>query len=176
MVTETRKVSLIQNLVDLAVHHDVIKVDTPAPGFIDITDRVVEMVQETGVDLGFVMLYSKHTTAAVVLQEKEPMLMQDIADFQERLAPRDAYYRHNDFTIRTVNMNPDEKENGHSHCLHLLYGPSTFIPISRGAMDLGTWQRIFLVELDSPRPREIIIQVYGLVGVKGTSPVEARSG
>lgn len=176
MVTETRRVPLLQNLVDFVIHHGEIKLDTPAPGFIDITDRVVELVQETGVDLGIVLLYSKHTTAAVVLQEKEPGLMEDFAKFQERLAPREIYYKHNDFTVRTVNMNPDESPNGHSHCLHLLMGSSTFIPVSRGAMDLGTWQRIFLVELDSPRPREIIVQVYGLAGVKGRSTVEAPSG
>jgi secondary thiamine-phosphate synthase enzyme len=175
-VTETRSVPLIQNLVDLIVHHVAIKVSTPAPGFIDITDRVADLVKETGADLGFAMLFSKHTTAAVVIQEKEPGLMEDFARFQDRLAPKDVYYRHDDFAVRTVNMNPDEPENGHSHCMHLVLGSSTCIPIARGALDLGKWQRIFLVELDSPRPREVILQVYGLVGVKGRSTVEASSG
>ena len=169
-------VPLIKNLVDLVAHHEVIKFDTPGPGFIDITDQVVKMVQETRVDLGWVMLYSKHTTAAIVINERESMLMKDIDAFLDRLAPRDSYYFHNDFSVRTENMNPDEKENGHSHCQHLVLGGSETIPVAEGKMCLGTWQRIFLVELDSPRPREVIVQVYGLGGVKGTSTVEALSG
>ncbi len=176
MVTETRRVSLFQGLVDFVIHQEVIKVETPSPGFIDITDRVVDLVQNTGLDLGTILLFSKHTTAALVLQEQESGLMVDFAKFQERLAPREIYYAHNDFAIRTENMNADESPNGHSHCLHLVMSSSIHIPVSGGAMDLGTWQRIFLVELDSPRPREVVIQVWGLAGVKGTSNVEAPSG
>ncbi len=184
MVTEAevRKVALIQSLVDLVVHHGVLKFDTPAPGFIDITEQVVEMVEGTGVDLGFVILYSKHTTAAVVINERESMLMKDIEAFLDRLAPKNAYYFHNDFNVRTENMNPDEFPNGHSHCQHLILGGSQQIPVVDGKMALGMWQRIFLVELDSPRPREMIVQVYGLAGVKGRatqstlSAVEAQSG
>ncbi len=133
-----------------------------APSFLDITDRVAEFVQDTGVVMGLVVVFSRHTTAAVVLNENEPMLMQDIAAFLEKLAPRNGYYKHNDFTIRTVNMTEDECPNGHAHAQHWLLGSTEVIPIVAGKMSLGRWQRIFLVELDRARERELVVQVWGI--------------
>ena len=133
-----------------------------APWYLDITDRVAGFVEEAGVALGLVVVFSRHTTAAVVLNENEPLLMQDIGDFLERLAPRNGHYRHNDFSIRTVNMTQDECPNGHAHCQHWLLGSTEVIPIVGGRMSLGRWQRIFLVELDMPRERELVVQVWGI--------------
>ncbi len=167
-VEASERVPLLRGLVDFVVHSGKISLTTPeAPAFVDITGRVVELVEETGVAVGVVLLFSKHTTAAVVINEQESMLMKDIGAFLDRLAPKNRYYFHNDFDVRTENMNPDESPNGHSHCQHLMLGASELIPVVEGKMALGTWQRIFLVELDSPRDREIIVQVYGLSGVQG---------
>ena len=58
-------------------------------------------------------------------------------------------------------MTPDEVPNGHSHCAHLLLPSSETIPVIDGELALGTWQSVFLVELDHPRTREVIISVYG---------------
>jgi len=78
--------------------------------------------------------------------------------------PPDATYRHNDFAIRTAHMHPDESPNGHAHCAHLLLGASETVPVQGGEMLLGTWQRIFLVELDGPRPRrEVLVQMTGML-------------
>lgn len=132
-----------------------------APDFIDITDQIVDSVQETGVTSGNVLVYSMHTTAAIKINEMEPLLLEDLARTLEHIAPRDADYRHNDFTVRTVNMNEDECPNGHAHCQHLTLGTSETIAIIDGAMQLGTYQRIFFIELDHPRQREILIQVMG---------------
>ncbi|MBM3944813.1 MAG: YjbQ family protein [SAR202 cluster bacterium] len=127
-------------------------------------------VEEAGVALGLVVVFSRHTTAAVVLNENEPLLMQDIGDFLERLAPRNGRYRHNDFSIRTVNMTQDECPNGHAHCQHWLLGSTEVIPIVAGKMSLGRWQRIFLVELDMPRERELVVQVWGISVGPGGGP------
>jgi secondary thiamine-phosphate synthase enzyme len=81
--------------------------------------------------------------------------------FLERIAPREGDYKHNDFVIRTANMTEDECPNGHAHCQHLLLGTSETIPIAEGELLLGQWQRIFLIELDRPREREVIVQVQG---------------
>ena len=71
-------------------------------------------------------------------------------------------YRHNDFRVRTVHMHDDESPNGHSHCLQLMLGTSESVPVADGELLLGTWQRIFLVELDGPRSsREVVIQALG---------------
>ena len=132
-----------------------------APEFMDITSHVRECVADSGVKSGFVVVYSKHTTAAVKINENEPLLLQDMEDFLEKVSPRNAYYRHNDFEIRTANMTDNEAPNGHAHCQHLLMGGSETIPIVNGSMVFGSWQSIFVVELDHPRPREVVVQVIG---------------
>ena len=129
--------------------------------FMDITQQVRDCVTDSGVTSGFVVVFSKHTTAAVKLNENEPLLLEDMKKVLERLSPRHGDYKHNDFSIRTVNMNPDECPNGHAHCQHLLLGTSETIPIVEGAMRFGTYQSIFLIELDHPRPREVVVQVLG---------------
>jgi secondary thiamine-phosphate synthase enzyme len=134
---------------------------TKAPEFVDITDKVSEFINDSQILSGFAVVYSKHTTAAIKINENEPLLLQDMEEFLEQMASRNATYRHNDFSIRTVNMTKDECPNGHAHCQHLLLGTSENIPIINGNLQLGRWQRIFLMELDMPRPREVLVQVLG---------------
>ncbi len=139
-----------------------LKVDTKdAPQLIDITDWVKGCVADSHIRNGMVLVYSKHTTAAVKINENEPLLIEDMAEFLERIAPRDAYYRHNDFSIRTVNMTEDESPNGHAHLQHLMLGCSETIPLVDGKIPFGQWQSIFFIELDHPRPREVMVQILG---------------
>ncbi len=139
-----------------------LRIDTErAPQFIDITEWVSERVAESGINNGFVVVYSRHTTAAVKINENEPLLLKDMEDFLEKLCPRDADYRHNDFNIRTVNMTENEPANGHAHLQHLVLGTSETVPIVDGAMQCGRWQSVFFVELDHPRAREVMVQVIG---------------
>ncbi|MDO8750441.1 MAG: secondary thiamine-phosphate synthase enzyme YjbQ [Dehalococcoidia bacterium] len=145
----------------LALTNRLLLETTRAPEFIDITQRVVEFVGSTGIKSGFVVVFSKHTTAAIKINENEPLLLQDMERFLERLASQNGYYQHNDFTLRTVNMTEDECPNGHAHCQHLLMSTSETIPIVDGELQLGRWQRVFLVELDRPRTREVVFQVLG---------------
>ena len=132
-----------------------------APEFIDITDWVSNCVAESKVNNGFAVVFSKHTTAAVKINENEPLLLEDMTSFLEGVAPRHADYRHNDFEIRTVNMTPDESPNGHAHLQHLLLGTSETVPIINGEMQFGTYQSIFFIELDHPRNRQVMVQVVG---------------
>jgi secondary thiamine-phosphate synthase enzyme len=132
-----------------------------APQFVDITDRVRELVESAGVKRGIVTVFTRHTTAAVRINENEPLLLSDMEEFLKRVAPRELYYRHNDFSIRTENMTEDECPNAHAHCQHLILGASETIPVVEGELALGRWQRIFLVELDRPREREVCVQIIG---------------
>lgn len=135
---------------------------TTAPEFLDITDDVRRHVEGSRVRDGLACVYSTHTTAAIVINENEPLLLEDMERFLRRIAPDDAYYAHNDFTVRTVHMTADEEPNGHSHCAHLLLPSSETIPIIGGELMLGPWQSVFMVELDPrPRTREVIISVHG---------------
>ena len=135
-----------------------------APEFIDVTDRVAEFVRESGIRNGMAVVFSRHTTVAVTIQENEPLLLQDMADMLDRLSPRGSHYRHNDFDIRTVHMHQNECPNGHSHCQHLTLGSSETIPVIEGVLALGQWQRVFMVELDDGKvgPREVLLQIIGV--------------
>ena len=132
-----------------------------APEFIDITEWVSECVTKSNISNGFAVVYSKHTTAAVKINENEPLLLDDMASFLEKIFPKHHNYQHNNFEIRTVNMNEDESPNGHAHLQHLLLGTSETVPVMDGAMQFGTYQSIFFIELDHPRHREVMVQVVG---------------
>jgi secondary thiamine-phosphate synthase enzyme len=140
-----------------------LQVDTAeSPAFIDITQRVLAAVRESEIWNGFVLVYSKHTTAAITIQENEPLLLEDLCRLLERFSPHNADYRHNDFSVRTVHMHEDECPNGHSHCQHLILGTSETLPIIDGTVPLGEYQRIFVVELDPERTRrEVLVQIMG---------------
>ena len=129
--------------------------------FIDITDDVISVVEAAGIQFGQVAIFSQHTTAAVKINEHEPLLLRDLARTLRQFAPPNAYYEHNDFSRRTVNMNPDECANGHAHVQHLFLGSSETIPVVDGRITLGTWQRVFLIELDHPRRRRVLVNVVG---------------
>ena len=111
-----------------------------------------------------VVVFSKHTTAGIIIQENEPLLLDDFSTLLGSVAPIDKEYNHNNFEIRTVHMHEDECPNGHSHCRHMMLGTSENIPIIDGSLPFGKWQRIFMVELDqeAEQPRKILVQVVGV--------------
>src|SRR2546422_11604054 len=74
---------------------------TAARDFLDVTDQVAAVVRRSRISQGWVSAFSKHTTAAVVLQENEPLLLQDMGGVLERLAATDGVYKHNDISSRT---------------------------------------------------------------------------
>jgi secondary thiamine-phosphate synthase enzyme len=132
-----------------------------APQFIDITEDVAEATLQSRVRNGLVVVFSTHTTAAIKINESEPELLKDMARFLGELAPIDRDYCHNNFDVRTVNMEEDECPNAHSHCQHLMLSTSETVPVVDGRLQLGRWQRIFLVELDRPKLRRVALQILG---------------
>jgi secondary thiamine-phosphate synthase enzyme len=129
--------------------------------FIDLTDQIKDFLKGTNIKNGLVNVQCLHTSAALIVNENEPLLIEDIKDNLSRIAPQDIDYNHDDFDRRTVNMCPDECVNGHSHCksIHLL--PSSTLNFKEGELQLGQWQRILLVELDHSRPRTVQVQIIG---------------
>jgi secondary thiamine-phosphate synthase enzyme len=130
--------------------------------FVDLTELVKERVRRAGMSEGIVSVQSRHTTASIVVNENEAGLLADLGDLLERWAPRAAPWRHNDLEARARAAPPGERPNGHAHAQALLLGTSVCLNVAGGALDLGTWQRVFLVELDGPRPRTVSIQVLGV--------------
>jgi secondary thiamine-phosphate synthase enzyme len=133
-----------------------------APQFIDITEDVADAVAHSGVENGIAVVFSRHTTAAIKINESEPELLKDMARFLAEIAPQEREYHHNNFEIRTVNMEEDECPNAHSHCQHLMLSASESVPVLDGRLHLGRWQRFFLIELDRPKERSVTVQVLGV--------------
>jgi secondary thiamine-phosphate synthase enzyme len=133
--------------------------------FIDITDDVLEAVERSQVRNGNVVVYSPHTTCAVVINERENGFLEDFRELMELLVPGvTRRYRHDDMSVRTENIEDDTAEfpNGHSHCrAALLSSTSQTIPIVDGRIMLGVWQKVFFCELDRSRPRKVFVQVTG---------------
>ncbi|MCH8346050.1 MAG: YjbQ family protein [Chloroflexi bacterium] len=129
------------------------------PQFIDITDRIEEAARESGVTNGFAVIFSMHTTAAIRINENEPALLADMERMLEQIAPCSAEYKHNE-AVHAFSDN-GERPNGHSHCQHLLLGASEAVPVVDGKLIVGQWQRIFLIELDHGRDREVVVQLMG---------------
>lgn len=142
--------------------HARIRIETSRPAeFVDITDRVEAIVAGSGIGDGLVNVQTLHTTTAIVVNEHEPLLHADFEALLSRLAPREASYRHDDMTERSVNLAPGERPNGHAHCRTLLMATSALLNLSGGRLQLGRWQRIFLAEMDGPRTREVSVLVLG---------------
>ncbi len=129
------------------------------PQFVDITDRVLEVAQASGLQNGFAVIFAKHTTAAIRINEAEPHLISDMEQMLEKMVPSCEDYAHNRYAHAFSNNG--ERPNAHSHCQQLLLGASESVPIAGGELVFGQWQRIFLVELDHGRDREVVIHLVG---------------
>ncbi len=119
----------------------------------DLTAAVARAVADASLRAGTVTVFVVGSTATVTTIEFEPGAVSDLNRLLEELAPRDADYRHH---LRW------HDDNGSSHVRAALMGPSITIPFVDGALLLGTWQQIMLLELDTrPREREIVFQIVG---------------
>ncbi len=146
----------------IACHHASIHITTVQPTeFIDLTDRLERFVAEAGLWSGILNVQTLHTTTAIVVNEHEPLLLTDFQALLEAAAPGEGRYRHDDPTTRTVNVTEGERPNGHAHCRALLLPSSACLNVTKGRLLLGRWQRVFLVELDGPRERDISVLVLG---------------
>ena len=132
--------------------------------FIDLTERLERLVADSGVRVVILNVQTHHNTTAIVVNEHEPLLLADFQALLERAVPADGRYRHDDPTVRTVNLTPEERVNGHAHCRALVLAPSACLNVNDGRLCLGRWQRVFLVELDGPRERELSAVVTGETG------------
>jgi len=131
--------------------------------FIDLTEIVREVVQRSEVRHGQVTVHTPHTTTTIAVNESETGFINDFRRRVEALVPKDAYYEHDDWDVRTENVQEDELVNGQSHVRQMFVGSSSVtIPIVDGEVLLGQWQRVLLVELDQPRDRRAIIHAQGL--------------
>ena len=126
---------------------------------VNLDDVVAHVLRESGVNNGILTVSSRHTTTAVIVNEYEQRLLDDLESFFDRLVPSTDSYRHNDIHLR--DCPDDEPENAHSHIIAMLLSASQVIPVVNGKLQLGKWQSVILCELDGPRNRQVNLQVMG---------------
>ncbi|MEM0082893.1 MAG: secondary thiamine-phosphate synthase enzyme YjbQ [Candidatus Nezhaarchaeales archaeon] len=117
---------------------------------VNITEQVEEVVERSGVKNGICLLYAPHATAAMVVNEDESGLKQDIVKWLEQTFPRNGAWKHNLID-----------DNASAHLASTFISPHKVLPIKDGRLVRGTWQSIFLVEMDGPRRRRVLIEVLG---------------
>ena len=115
---------------------------------IDITREVNGIVSSKRVDSGVCVIFTKHTTTGIVINENEAGLKSDILTLLNGLVPKGKGYLHD----RIDN-------NAHAHLRAVMLGSSVTIPIEGGTLALGTWQSILFVECDGPRRREVCVVI-----------------
>jgi len=132
--------------------------------FVDVTEDVRDAVVRSDVRNGMALVYSPHTTCAVLINERESGFVADFTRLMDSLVPLDGGYAHDDLEVRTENLedDPHDVPNGWAHCRQALLGSaSQAIPIVDGELLLGRWQRVFFLELDRSRERRVLIQAFG---------------
>ncbi len=129
--------------------------------FVDITEKVHEVVDDSGIREGHVLIFAPHTTMSIAINHNETMLMQDFMRMLYRVVPVDDQYSHDLFELRR-DRSSDGRSNGHSHCKSLLLGTNEMVPISKGKLLLSSLQSIFAVDFDGARERNIVVQVAGV--------------
>lgn len=115
---------------------------------IDITDKIESLVKNTEAKNGVLTVFAKHTTCAVIISEFENGIIKDILKYINQAGPKGPFEHSH-----------GSDDHAPSHILSALIGQSRSIPLKQGKLQLGTWQRICLLELDGPREREIEIAI-----------------
>ncbi|MEF8774894.1 MAG: secondary thiamine-phosphate synthase enzyme YjbQ [Haloarculaceae archaeon] len=110
---------------------------------LDVTDQVGDAVPEDAD--GTVTVFSQHTTAAVIVNEAESRLLEDVEEFLATLVPEEGW------------AHDEVDDNADSHLRASLLGPSETLPVVDGGLQLGTWQSVLLVECDGPRSRVLAV-------------------
>ena len=133
-----------------------LSVQTAGMGFIDITRDAQAFLREAGAREGQLTLFIRHTSASLTIQENaDPTVLQDLLTALDRLAPRDGGWIHDD-------EGPDDMPG---HIRTMLTATSLQVPVFQGAMTLGSWQGIYLIEHRTrPHRREVVRQFIGAVG------------
>ncbi|OUL26180.1 secondary thiamine-phosphate synthase enzyme YjbQ [Nostoc sp. 106C] len=125
----------------------------------NITPKIQDLIASTSIQNGQALVFSRHTTTALAINENEERLLEDIKVFLRKLAPESERYLHNDLHLRDVPE--DEPINAHSHLMAMMLTTSEVIPIVDGKLALGTWQSVLFFELDGPRKRTVFVQIFG---------------
>jgi secondary thiamine-phosphate synthase enzyme len=134
-------------------YRKILKFCTTRPSeIIRITGLVESALHESGIVDGLILVLSMHTSSTVYLSDSDTSLTLDFADLLETLVPSNAQYRHDE---------TDYKKNAAGHLKAILSGHSVTLPVTNGALDLGTYQTLYYFEFDGQRPKEVMVKIIG---------------
>ncbi len=119
--------------------------------FINITEKVRQVVENSGIKEGFVLVSAMHITAGVYVNDAEDGLIADIEEWLEKLAPARPDYRHH----ATGETNAD------AHLKSLLIHHEVIVPVTHGLLDFGPWQQIYYAEFDGQRKKRVVVKLMG---------------
>lgn len=119
---------------------------------VDLTGRVEAVVRASRVREGLALVFPRHTSAAVVVSDADEGIAEDLLDLLARVAPPGAGYRHDEV---------DGKRNADGHLAAALAGHHVCLPVTRGRLDLGRWGRVWYLELDGGREKDVAVHVVG---------------
>ncbi len=142
-------------------HKEIEKFSSGTYDFIDLSEEIIAIAKESQIKNGLINIQSLHTSAAVLCNENEPLLLEDFRRNLEATAEKAGKYQHDNLAVRTVNVCAGECINGHAHCKAMHLPTSITINLIGGQVSFGQWQRIFLLELDQARPRRVQIMIIG---------------
>lgn len=144
----------------MAIVNKLIELQTsPGINIHNITPQIESLIASTPIQNGQVIIFSRHTTTALAINENEERLLEDVKVFLRKLAPESDRYLHNDLHLRDVPE--DEPINAHSHLMAMMLSTSETVPIVDGKLALGTYQSVLFFELDGPRKRTVFCQIAG---------------
>ena len=123
---------------------------------LNLTSTLDDAIRTAGIRDGIVGIYSQHTTASLFISEFQPALIDDVAEFLQRVVEEDLPYKHN-----CPELSDCERKNAASHLRSLLLNHSIVLPVAHGKAVLGQFQSVILAELDGPRDRTLQVQVLG---------------
>ena len=145
----------------MRIRNEIIEVETEKGiGIYNITPQIKNILETTPIKNGQVLVFSRHTTTALAINEYEERLLEDTKVHLRKLAPESEKYLHNDLHLRR-DIPPDEPMNAHSHLMAMMLSSSEVIPVVDGQLALGTWQSVLFFDLDGPRKRTVFIQISG---------------
>ena len=147
------KLSAITEVTPQLIASAILRVDTHGAGFTDISSHAAGFIAQLDAGDGVLLVYLRHTSASLTIQENaDPDVQTDLIAALDRLAPEDAPWIHDV-------EGPDDMP---AHVKAMLNGVSLHIPVAGGALALGTWQGLYLVEHRyKPHTREVIFQFIG---------------
>lgn len=120
-------------------------------GFVNITKQVKQVVKESGIQDGLVLVNSMHITSSVFINDNESGLLEDFKEWLEKLAPKNFNYKHHQ----------TGEDNGFAHLWRTVMGRSVTISLTDYKLDFGPWEEIFYGEFDGQRDKKILVKVIG---------------